>query len=62
MEYLEKFDGYVKGFSSYEGDAKYMALKEMLYDVRDELNGDLWEASVILDGVQQVIKKRFMKN
>lgn len=62
MEYLEKFDDHVKGFSSYEEDAKYMALKEMLYDVRDELNGDLWEASIILDGVQQVIKERFMKN
>ena len=51
----------MKEFSSYDGDAKYMALKEMLYDVRDEMNGDLWEASVILDGVQQVIKERFMK-
>tara|TARA_R110001606_G_scaffold380986_1_gene541854 strand:- start:50 stop:238 length:189 start_codon:yes stop_codon:yes gene_type:complete len=61
MDYLKKFDDYAKGFSSHEGDAKYMALKEMLYDARDEMNGDLLEASVVLNGVQQVIKERFMK-
>jgi len=68
MKHLEKFDGYVKNFIHEEEDAKYRALREMLYDMRDELvsamscdGGDLANVLDMHHEIQEVIKEKFMK-
>ena len=69
MKHLEKFDGYVNDFTGEEEDAKHRALREMLYDMRDELvsamtcdGGDLANVLDMHHKIQDVIKVKFMKH